>query len=529
MDSHVVADQTAVFALLAAAGTHGGRGPVTRIDTHGAVVFLVGEDAYKVKRAVAFPFMDFSTLAKRKSACEREVALNRRHAPDLYLGVIPVYQTSGGLRFGGAEDPGCTPVEYVVHMRRFDESQTLDLLAASGLDTDLLAQLATCVADSHAAAERCPTFDFPAALIRISGENAADFAACPDLFPKAQADALDQATRAALARCRPLLERRAAQGFVRRCHGDLHLGNIVRISGRPVLFDAIEFNDAIATCDVLYDLAFLLMDLWQRGLRREANLLFNRYLWAADQEAQYEGLDALPVFLSLRAAIRAKVIGAGLAHLAPDQVPSATATVRSYFTLAQTLLVRPTARLVAIGGLSGTGKSTLAAAIAPDLGAAPGAVLLRSDVERKRMNAVDETARLSADRYGPDQSAAVYARMRRRAEIALKAGHSVVADAVHAALAERAAIAQTASARRARFDAIWLSAPVELLKQRVSARRNDASDATVAVVEAQADYDLGSMNWTNWDVSAGPADVARKVRSDLGLSAPKPVNTRPGT
>ncbi|OYX12970.1 MAG: hypothetical protein B7Z15_08970 [Rhizobiales bacterium 32-66-8] len=526
MDSHVVADQSAVFDLLAAPQTYGSAEPVTRIDTHGAVVFLVGEDAYKVKRAVAFPFMDFSTLAKRHAACEREVVLNRRHAPDLYLGVIPIYSTATGLRFGGAAGAGDTAIEFAVHMRRFDESQTLDLLAAKGLAPDLLADLAMRLAAAHAQAEPCPTWDSPGALLRIAGENAADFAACPEVFPAARAAALDLATRRALERCNSLLERRSARGLVRRCHGDLHLGNIVRIEGRPVLFDAIEFNDAIATCDVLYDLAFLLMDLWERGLHEAANLVFNRYLWAADRDDDYEGLAGLPLFMSLRAAIRAKVIGAGIGHLPADRRSAATTRVLRYFALAEHFLETPPARLVAVGGLSGTGKSTVAAALAPHLDAAPGAALLRSDVERKRMNGLAETERLAPEHYTQAKTVAVYARMRARAELALRAGHSVVADAVHARPQERDAIEATARLVGADFQGVWLSAPIHLLKQRVDARRNDASDATSAIVEAQSSYDLGPIGWRKVDVSAGAAEVARRVMIDLDLAGPKPVNTR---
>ncbi|WP_035714550.1 AAA family ATPase [Azorhizobium doebereinerae] len=500
-DDHVVADQGAVFAFLADPATHGGTAPVVRIDTHGAAVFLVGDDAYKVKRAVDFPFMDFSTLEKRRAACEGEIAVNRPNAPDLYLGTLPVVEREGHLALGG---PG-TPVEWLVHMRRFDETRTLDCMAArETLGKDMLAALARAIAEAHHRVPAAPAdFDVVAELREIAADNAASFLGAPDLFPPAEARALADATTQALAGCADLLRARASAGFVRRCHGDLHLRNIALIENRPVLFDAIEFNPALATCDLLYDLAFLLMDLWERGLKSEANMVFNRYLWAMDDERHYSGLAALPLFLSLRAAIRAKVGAAALARRNGAGRASAEAEVLAYFRAASDFLSPAPSLLVAVGGLSGTGKSRLAARLAPGLGHAPGAVVLRSDVERKAMHGVGETDRLPAEAYAPGAADAVYARMRRRVDLALAAGSAAVADAVHARAAERDAIAAVAEARHAPFLGLWLTAPVEVLRARVARRKNDASDATPAVVEQQADYDLGPMLWRQVDVSEG--------------------------
>lgn len=498
---HVVADQSAVFDFLADPASHPGNSPVQRIDTHGAAVFLAGPDAYKVKRAVAFPFMDFSTVEKRRIACEAEIAINRPNAPELYLNVLPVMRRDGSLHLGGSGEV----VDWVVHMRRFDETQTLDRIAVNeGLSPALLADLARAIARAHGHAPLCPPqFDPVAALAEVLADNAAAFAAAPDLFPADAAAALGAAAEAALARCAPLLRQRAAAGSVRRCHGDLHLRNIARIAGRPVLFDALEFDPALATCDVLYDLAFLLMDLWERDLRAAANLVLNRYLWACDQAADYAALAALPLFLSTRAAIRAKVGAAAAAGAQGSDAAKAREETRRYFQAACAFVSAPRPRMVAVGGLSGSGKSTLAAGLAPDLAPAPGAVILRSDIERKAMAGVGETERLPERAYSEGTTQAVYARLRARAALALAASHSVVVDAVHARPQERAEIEAAAQAAGVPFCGLWLTAPEAVLKERVSQRRGDASDADAAIVGQQAHYDIGPMSWHVIDVSAG--------------------------
>jgi aminoglycoside phosphotransferase family enzyme len=255
--------------------------------------------------------MDFSTLEKRRAACEAEIAVNGPNAPGIYLGAVPITRAASGLALGGAGDI----VEWAVHMRRFDENATLDRLAdRQALSADLIAKLAFAILHSH---ERAPRRDGEAAaqaLGRYLDQNEEAFAARPDLFEAERAKRLAADARASLKAARDLLVARGAAGYVRRCHGDLHLRNIALIDGEPVLFDAVEFDDSIATGDVLYDLAFLLMDLEERGLRRAGNQILNRYLRESD-EAQLAGLAALPIFLSIRSAIRAKVVAAGLVHL----------------------------------------------------------------------------------------------------------------------------------------------------------------------------------------------------------------------
>ncbi|MFG1235764.1 AAA family ATPase [Xanthobacter autotrophicus DSM 597] len=503
---HVVADQSAVFALLADPATHGVKETVTRIDTHGAAVFLAGPYAYKVKRAVFFPFMDFSTLDKRRAACAAEVEISGAGAPGLYLGVVPIVRMADGLALGGDGEA----VEYAVKMRRFDTNLTLDRITERGaLTPELTKDVAAMVVSAHAAAPARRGFDSAGRLSTYLEDNINEFAARPDLFPAKDVARLAEASRAALVQVRPLLAARSEAGFVRRCHGDMHLRNIVLLDGKPVLFDAIEFNDEIATCDVLYDLAFLLMDLWQRGERHAANAILNRYLWVSD-DTQLDGLAALPLFLSLRAGIRAKVEAAGLAHLVEEKRSEGEARVTHFFRHACDLVggTQPGPTLWGVGGLSGSGKSTWAAKAAVKVESrAPGAVVLRSDIERKRLFNVPETEKLPPEAYAAEVSPRVYERLRRLARHVLTSGYTVIVDAVHARPEERDALEDVAKEAGVPFNGLWLDAPADEMVRRVTARSGDASDADAAVVRHQLAYDLGPIRWVRSQspVSTSPA------------------------
>src|SRR5712691_7758554 len=330
--NHTPESQEPVFALLAEPATHGGA-PVKRIDTHAASVFLAGDRAWKVKRAVRFPFLDYSTLDKRKSACAAELAVNRPFAPDIYRRVVPITREADGRL---ALDGRGTPVEWAVEMRRFREDATLDRLAEAGsIDAGLADALGRAAAAAHAGAAAVEPAPWIKALADYIDEHAAAFAATPELFPPADSDALARESRAAYGRIHPLLVERGRRGLIRRIHGDLHLGNIVLVVGRPVLFDAIEFSPLIASGDVLYDLAFLLMDLCERRMRPAANIVLNRYLIEAKRNDDLDALAAMPFFLSMRAAIRAKVTAARLEQAEAEAKPYISRQARAYFEWAR--------------------------------------------------------------------------------------------------------------------------------------------------------------------------------------------------
>ena len=513
------ADQAEVIAFLADPSTYAGVETVERFETHGNLVFLAGPDAWKIKRAVCFPYMDFSTLEKRKAACARENEVNRRLAPDVYLGCVGIVRTAGGnLAFGG----GGEVVEWAVHMRRFDQSALLSNIASTkGIDPDLARAVADTVLKSH---RRAASADYSGGAAQI-GQLATKLSSSLTRLQVFDADVVHRFAHAAhgqLSRASAILDERARRGCVRRCHGDLHLGNIVLRGGRPLLFDAIEFDEAIATVDTLYDLAFLLMDLDRNRQRHAANIVLNRYLWRDDDDLSLRGLQALPLFLGCRAGIRAMVTAERAAQEQAGAARHDRESARAYLRAALEYLEPAPPRLVAVGGMSGTGKTTLAAALAPELGSAPGAVHLRSDLERKSLFGVEETVRLPTQSYTPEASAEVYAILLRKARLALAAGHSVIADAVYSTSEDRSAIEALAAELGVPFRGLWLTAALETLVARVDARRNDASDATPDVIRRQLTWQVGapSSAWTLLDAGGSAEDLHGRAAAALADGSP---------
>ena len=486
--------QAEVLALLADPATHANPpGGVVRIDTHLSAVFLAGEFAYKLKRAVVFPFVDFSSLESRRLACMAELAVNRRTAPGLYLDARAIRRDGAKLVLGGTAG---VPVDWVVVMRRFPDGALWDArVAANDIAERDVRDLADAVARFHAGAEIAPTHGGTGDLDWTRAGNHADLVR---FFDAARCADLDAKTAACIRTHGATIAARAADGHVRRCHGDLHLRNITTLDGKPVPFDAIEFDDRIACIDTLYDLAFLLVDWLRVGRRDFAALTLSRYLQRRPDEA---GLALLPLFMSLRAAIKAKT----------RAMAGAMAEAQACFDLARRVLEPKPARLVAIGGLSGTGKSLLAAALAPDLGAAPGALVLRSDVERKRLAGLAPEDRLPPQAYAKAASTAVYESLHARAQTALAAGHSVVLDAVYGDAAERADAAAIAPGK---FCGLWLDCAADIRRMRVAGRRDDASDADEAVVRFQSAF-AAPDDWTRVDASGDPAATLAAARTFL--------------
>jgi uncharacterized protein len=504
-------EQTAIIAFLADPATHG-VASVERIDTHASIVFLAGEHAYKLKRAVRYSYLDYSTVAMRERYCRAELALNRRTAPQLYEDVRPVARdVHGRLSLGG---PG-EAVDWVLVMRRFDQDTLFDRMAESkALPPALMLELAEEIARFHAEAEIDRVgggYDGMAETAAINARNLR--AAVPDALAVRDVEQVIAATDRELARISKLLDTRRRAGKVRHCHGDLHLRNICLVGGRPTLFDCVEFNPTISNIDVLYDLAFLLMDLHTRHLDALGNAVFNRYLDLRDES---DGLPALPLFLSVRAAVRAHV-AAPAARQQSDEGARARllAEARRYLIHALDLLRPLSACLIAVGGLSGSGKSSVAYGLAPGLGRAPGARVVRSDVIRKRLFDVALTQRLPDSAYAEEVTERVYRLMQEEAAAALDTGCCVIADAIHARPAERDAIAAVARAARVPFVGLWLGAPAPTLTARIGARRGDASDATVEVLRRQLTYDIGAMEWRQIDAGATLDAVISAARSAI--------------
>jgi aminoglycoside phosphotransferase family enzyme/predicted kinase len=505
--------QSEVVAFLSDPASYAAVERVERFETHGNFVFLAGGDAWKIKRAVRFPYMDFSTLEKRHAACVREVEINRRFGSDLYLGCVPIGRSqTGRLDFGHADDI----VEWAVHMRRFDQSALLSVIAGrTGVSDELARALADIVHHVHRSAEPAALSSgvacFRELMTSIAARLCKSEITCPDLTR------LTHALAERIETCAATLDARAEKAFVRRCHGDLHLSNIIVLQGQPALYDAIEFDEAVATIDTLYDLAFLLMDLDRHDQRPAANVVLNRYLWLSGMPLDFQGLIALPLFLSLRAAVRAMVTVDRSGYERDEVHERDLAQARAYLSMALEYLKQPSPQVVAIGGLSGTGKSTVAASLAPWLGAAPGAIHLRTDLERKGLAGVGEFERLPDGAYAPEAREHVYQALTEKARLILGAGHAVIIDGVFADQDAREDVQALAKEARVPFCGIWLHAHPETLLERVIGRRNDASDATAEVVRAQLQREPGSFTaeWRAVDAGGTPAATAAHIRVAL--------------
>jgi len=491
--------QREAVAFLSDPKTHGGA-TVETITTHASRIFMAGDRVYKLKRAVQYSYLDFSTPELRRKSCEEELRLNRRTAPSLYLEVQPITREATGLALNGKGEA----VDWAVVMLRFPQEALFSRLAESGgLTPNLMRRLADNIAAFHRSAEVTPDFGGRVGIDQVIDINDNSLRRDgPPHIPVAEAEALTNDARKAANDVSSLLERRRIAGKVRRCHGDLHLGNIALIDGAPTLFDCLEFNPSLASIDVLYDLAFLLMDLKHRERATEAAIVFNRYL---DVSEESDGIAALPLFLSLRAWVRA--------HVAATAGDGETA--RSYFDDARNFLEFQPPRLVAIGGFSGTGKSTVAVILASLIDIAPAARVLRSDVIRKRQHGLAPEERLSTDAYGPEATRRVYDALEREARATIETGCSVIIDAVSARPEERATFEALAQKLNVPYDGIWLEAPPEILRQRIRARKDDASDADLAVLEKQLGYDLGPMDWIRIDASPKPEVVAYSVLTKI--------------
>ena len=475
-------DQTDTVAFLAGLA---GNAP---IETHISYVFVSQDEAWKLKKAIRLPFLDFTRIEDRRHFCERELALNAPAAPGLYRDAVPVTrQPDGTLALGGTGEV----IDWVLRMARCVPVMDVPGPAADRLKPFLLDEIADAVAACHAALPPIQGLIPDMTAIAEGNVRSARDAGLPEDRIIAWRDAMlsSLASRAAWR------EARATAGFIRRCHGDLHLGNFCFWRGKPVPFDALEFDETLARIDVAYDLAFLLMDLEHRFGRPAASRVLNRYVARTGDAGLLAGL---PVFLSLRAMIRAHV------EARSGHAEQATAYLRAATGY---LAPRPPV-VLAIGGVPGTGKSTLARALAPFLGAAPGALIARSDEIRKRQHGVAPEQRLPASAYTSRKSAAVFDELAAQAAIAAKAGHAVIADATFMNLEHRAMAARAAAEAGVPFVGLWLQAPPAVLEHRIAARTGDASDATVPVLRSALAHDPGARDWHTLDATDGARALA---------------------
>ncbi len=461
---------------------------IQRVETHGATVLLGQNIALKLKKPVLFDHMDYSTPAQRKIFCDRELTLNKKGAPDLYDAVIPVSQKEDGTFALNAKPPF---IDYLVRMRRFPEGSQMDQIVETGaFSEDLQDALADTIAQYHLAAKCVTDAQAVPSFADVINQNFQQLDSFhPALLPLSDIQDFRKNLYSFAQQHEALLTARIQENWVRWGHGDLHLQNICVVDGKPMLFDAIEYQDAFVISDILYDASFLLMDLWERGLQQAANRIFNRYLlsigWMTGP-ADLSALKLLPFYLAMRAGIRTHV--AGNRYLQSDTTSQKAEYARQtkvLFKAAQAYLNPKPPRLIAIGGYSGSGKSTLATNLAPYIGAAPGAVRLRSDVIRRRLVGWDDFSPMPPAAYTPEMSEKTYRLIEESARRLLEAGHSVIMDAVLDRAEDKLSIENCAAKAGVPFTGLWLDVRKDIMEKRIESREKDASDATVAILEQQ--------------------------------------------
>lgn len=463
--------------------------PIGLIQTHISYVLLTGDYAYKIKKPLDFGFLNYTTLELRKHFCEEELRLNQRGAGDLYLAVLPIVKLGEGFTLSDiAEDAGSPTgetVDYTVRMKQFPQDTLLSEMFARGdLTEALLDQLAVTVADFHKQAD---TSDY----IRSFGEVAAIRAAFDENYEQTagfiggpqtqqQFEATQAYTDHFFAEQVDLLAQRRTQNWIRACHGDLHLGNICLWQDKLYLFDCIEFNEPFRLVDVMYDVAYIIMDLAVAGETALATTFLNAYV---EQTGDWEGLQVLPLYVSRQAYVRAKVTSFMLNDpaISTDEKTQVSQQAAPYYRLAYDAMQSKPGRLFLMAGLSGSGKTTAARQWAKQVGA----VHIRSDAVRKHLAGIPLMARGGDELYTPEMSQKTYDRLLSLGVTLSQAGYAVILDAKYDRKDKRQAAISQAQARGIPLQILHCTAPDAILRDRLQQRRGDIADATVEVLARQ--------------------------------------------
>ncbi len=460
---------------------HPVQAPIQVIQTHISYVLLTGDYAYKVKKPLNFGFLDFSTLAKRQHFCAEELRLNQRGAAELYLEVLPIAQIGDRFHLGGTGEA----VEYVVKMQQFPQSSLFtELFDRGALTAPLLEQLARVLAAFHAHAETNDyirgfgTVEKIRAAIDENYEQTLQYVGGPQT--QEQLDETRQYTDRLFAEQQALFESRIAHNWIRECHGDVHLRNIALWHDKILLFDCIEFNEPFRFVDVMFDIAYIIMDLDARDRRDLSNLFLNAYI---EQTGDWEGLQVLPLYLSRQSYVRAKVTSFLLSDPAiPDATKQeASATAARYYRLAWEYTQPQQGRLILMSGLSGSGKSTTARQLAKQLGA----LQIRSDAVRKHLAGTPLEAHGSDDLYTAEMTQKTYDRLLHLGITLAAQGYTVILDAKYDRQPLRQAAIEQATAHQLPLQILHCTAPLLILQERLQERKDDISDATADLLPQQ--------------------------------------------
>ncbi len=493
---------------------------IQQIETHGATVLLGRKRAIKIKKPVKYDHMDFSTPEQRRRFCEHEVTLNQRTASELYIGVFGIYLTDDHkISLAGSG----TPIDYFIKMNRFSDEDRLDnFIEREGISEILGENLCTEISKFHLGIAPIKQLDAIPDFHSVIDQNFTQLDEhCPVLFNLDDVQTYRGNLHETYKTLKPLEKIRINDGWIRAGHGDLHLQNICMVEGKPLLFDAIEYEDDFVVGDVLYDVSFLLMDLWQKKQKLAANQIFNKYLiqmgWIKTPKF-LASLALLPFFLSMRSGIRTHVAASRYTQSqnTNDKIQYADVAV-DLLKDSKAFLETHAPVVIAIGGFSGSGKSTLAANLSHYIGDAPGALRIRSDVIRRLLIGWDDYSPMPQTAYTVAQSIAVYAHMKEIATQAVTAGHSVIIDAVLDRHEDRNDFSLLAQGLGAEFTGLWLSVDEHVMSERIEGRTRDASDATVEVMQAQMARNPDAVtDWINLDASGTETEITNAALQLLG-------------
>lgn len=461
---------------------------ISVIETHISAVLLTGDFAYKLKKPLDLGFLDFSTLERRKHYCEEEIRLNKRLAPDLYLDTVPITGTPDSPIIAGKGPP----IEYLVRMRQFDPEQQLDRLLARGeLTTSHIDNVIARIATFHAHAaklDKDSLLGTPEAVFAPMQQNFDQlYPLITDPTRHAQIERLERWTKDSFERLAPLLAQRRAAGFIRECHGDMHLGNMVQFSNDITIFDGIEFNDAFRWIDIANEIAFFVMDLESRGASALAHRALNGWI---ELTGDHQAPCLMRFYQTYRAMVRAKVACIRLAQpgLSDTEREDILSAYQRYADLAERYTLAHRGALLITHGFSGAGKTTLSTQAVEALGM----IRLRSDVERKRLFGMGSESRsgsgITTGLYTAEATEQTYAALIDHARWALLADFPVVVDASFLGRKQRMRFAELAYSLNVPFLILDVHASESSLRERIGLRENDASEATTAVLDWQMDH-----------------------------------------